>query len=209
MTDLVQEAFDIADQYRTPVMILSDGMLGQMMEPVEIGNYTPRELPAKSWATTGTRGERKPNVVNSLYIDPEVLENKVHEIYDRYAQIEQNEVKVECYNTEDADIILTAYGTTARIVKNVIAEAAKEGIKLGLVRPITLWPFPAEAVKAACAQESVKAVLSVEMSMGQMVEDVRLAVDGAKPVYFYGRTGGMIPTPDDIMAKIKEILKEG
>lgn len=204
--DLVQEAFDIADQYRNPVMILGDGMIGQMMEPVEFTEIKKRELPGKPWATVGTNGMRKPNIINSLFIDPAECEKHNLRLFKKYEEIEKNEVKVETYNLEGAEIVFAAYGTTARIVKNAINSLAKEGIKAGLIRPITLWPYPYKAVEEAAARESVKAFLTVEMSMGQMVEDVRLGVNGRKPVHFYGRTGGMVPTPKGIVEEAKKIL---
>ncbi len=204
--DLVQEAFDIADQYRNPVMILGDGMIGQMMEPVEFTEVKRRKLPEKTWATVGTKGERKPNIINSLYIEAADCEKHNLHLFEKYAEIEKNEVQVETYNLEGAELVFAAYGTTARIVKNAINSLAKEGIKAGLVRPITLWPFPSKAFAEAAEKAGVKAFLSVEMSMGQMVEDVRLAVNGKKPVYFYGRTGGMFPTPKAIVAEAKKIL---
>ena len=205
MVDLVQEGFDIADQYRNPVMILGDGMLGQMMEPVEFKERKPRQLPPKDWATTGWKGDRPRAVINSLFIDPQVLEEHVQRIYKKYEAIKANETKVECYNCEDAEIIVSAYGTTARIVRSVIELAAKEGIKVGLIRPITLWPFPADTFSSWVERDHVKAFLTVEMSMGQMVEDVTLSVGGRKPSYFYGRTGGMVPNPFDILDEIKKI----
>jgi 2-oxoglutarate ferredoxin oxidoreductase subunit alpha len=204
--DLVQEAFDIADQYRNPVMILGDGMMGQMMEPVEFTEVKKRKLPEKTWATVGTKGKRKPNVINSLYIEADVCEKHNVELFKKYAEIEKNEVRFEAYNTEGAEIVFAAYGTTARIVKNAIAALEKEGIKAGLIRPITLWPFPSKVFEEAAEQASVKAFLSVEMSMGQMVEDVRLSVIGKKPVYFYGRTGGAFPTPKAVAEEAKKIL---
>lgn len=204
--DLVQEAFDIADQYRNPVMILGDGMIGQMMEPVEFTEVKKRKLPGKPWATVGTNGERQPNIINSLFIDPEDCEKHNIDLFRKYAEIEKNEVKVETYNLENAEIVFAAYGTTARIVKNAINTLAKEGINAGLIRPITLWPYPTKAFEEAAEQASVKMFLSVEMSMGQMVEDVRLAVNGKKPVHFYGRTGGMFPTPKDIVAEVKKLI---
>ena len=203
--DLVMEGFDIADQYRNPVMILGDGMLGQMMEPVEFSAYEGRELKSKTWATTGWDGSRERSIINSLYIDPNALEEHVEKIYRKYEDIKKNEVKVECYNCEGAEVIVAAYGTTARIVKKVIQMAEKEGIKVGLIRPITLWPFPESTFSKWADRENVKAFLSVEMSMGQMVEDVRLGVGGKKPVHFYGRTGGMVPHPDAILEEIKRI----
>ena len=140
--ELVMEGFDIADQYRNPVMLLGDGMLGQMMEPVEFSTYEGRNLPPKIWATTGYDGSRERNIINSLYIDPKELEEHVQRIYKKYEEIKKNEVKVESYNCEDAQIIVAAYGTTSRIVKKVIQLGKEEGIDIGLIRPITLWPFP-------------------------------------------------------------------
>lgn len=204
--DLVQEAFDIADQYRNPVMILGDGMIGQMMEPVEFTEVKKRKLPEKPWATVGTKGERKPNIINSLFIDPADCEKHNIKLFEKYKEIEENEIQVETYNLEGAELVFTAYGTTARIVKNAINALAKEGIKAGLIRPITLWPFPSKTYEEAAEKASVKAFLSVEMSMGQMVEDVRLAVNGKKPVYFYGRAGGMFPTPKAIVEEAKKII---
>ena len=205
MVDLVQEGYDIADQYRTPVMILGDGMLGQMMEPVEFKERKARELPAKDWATTGWKGDRPRAVINSLFIDPQVLENHVTHLFQKYEAIKANETLVECYNCEDAEVIITAYGTTARIVKSVIDKAAQAGIRVGLIRPITLWPFPSETIRSWAEKEHVKAFLTVEMSMGQMVEDVTLAVGGRKPSHFYGRTGGMVPDPADIIGELQKI----
>jgi len=207
MVDLVIEGFDIADQYRNPVMILGDGMLGQMMEPVEFHSVKRRELPEKTWATTGCKGNRERNIINSLFINAQELEEHVKKIYRKYEEIKRNEVRVECYNCKDAEIIIAAYGTTSRIVKSVIDRAKKEGIKVGLIRPITLWPFPYKTFEEWAKKDHVKAFMSVEMSMGQMVEDVRLGVNGIKPVYFYGRTGGMVPTPDAILDEIRNIKR--
>lgn len=201
--DLMMDAFDIADMYRTPVMILGDGMLGQMMEPVEFKEYEGRNLQPKDWATTGTKMQRSKNIINSLFIEPKTLEDLNIQRYERYNIIEQNEVKYEMVDCHDADVVLVAYGTTARIAKTAMLNARAEGYKVGLIRPITLWPFPVEALKEAA--KTAKAFLTVEMSMGQMVQDVRLAVNGEKPVYFYGRTGGMVPTPAAIMEEVKKI----
>jgi len=206
--ELTIDAFNLADKYRNLTMILGDGIIGQMMEPVEFRDNEDTKVIEKPWATTGTKMKREHNTIQSIYIQPEVLEKHNQKLQAKYKMIEENEVRVESYNCEDADIILTAYGSVARIVKNVIKMAAKEGIKVGLIRPITLFPFPtAEFEKYA---EIPKAFLSVELSAGQMVEDVRLAVNGKKNVYFYGRMGGMVPTQHEILDKIKEILaKEG
>ncbi|MDK2798682.1 MAG: 2-oxoglutarate/2-oxoacid ferredoxin oxidoreductase subunit alpha [Clostridiales bacterium] len=203
--DLMTDAFDIADMYRVPVMLLGDGMLGQMMEPVEFKEQKGRDLPSKeAWATTGTKGKRRKNVVNSLYIDPKELEDLNIKRFERYKQIEANELRYEMINCDDADIVLVAYGTTARVANSAMRSARSEGLKVGLIRPITLWPFPVEAFQKAV--QTTKAFLAVEMSMGQMVEDVRMAINGAKPVHFYGRTGGMVPTPSAIIEELKKIL---
>lgn len=202
--DLVMEAFDVADYYRNPVIVLGDGMIGQMMEPVEFKEPKKRELPPKDWATVGTKGKRKPNVINSLYIDPKALEDHVIKLEAKYAKMKEDEVRYEEYNLEDAEVVIVAYGTTSRIAKNAIAKCAEEGIKVGLIRPITLWPFP-DAVFDKIS-EKTKAILTVEMSTGQMIDDVKIAVNGRKPVYFYGRTGGMVPTPDAIAKEIEKIV---
>lgn len=203
--ETVIDAFNIADKYRTLCMIMGDGMLGQMMEAVEFRDKEEIYHADKSWAATGTGMKREHNFITSIYIEPEVLEKHNLKLQAKYKRITENETRVEVYNCEGADIIITAYGTVARIAKNVIKMAAKEGIKVGLIRPITLWPFPVAAFEKYA--EVPKAFLSVELSAGQMVEDVRLSVNGKKPVYFHGRTGGMIPTQQEILEKIKEILK--
>lgn len=202
--DLMMEAFNVADQYRTPVIVLGDGMIGQMMEPVEFNEPKKRDLPAKDWATTGTEGKRKPNIVNSLYLDPQALEDHNWHLDRKYKEIEEKETLHEMYRMDDAEIVFVAYGTTSRIVKNVIETLREEGIKAGLIRPITLWPYPTKAFDAIPA--SAKAILTVEMSTGQMIDDVKIANQGRLPVHFYGRTGGMVPAPDAIIAKAKEIL---
>jgi 2-oxoglutarate/2-oxoacid ferredoxin oxidoreductase subunit alpha len=203
--ELTVEAFNIADKYRVLSMIMGDGILGQMMEAVEFKDSEDIRTADKSWATVGTGMKRDHNVVTSIYIDPEVLEQHNLKLQAKYTKIVENEVRVEVFNCENADIIVAAYGTVARIVKNVIRMAEKEGIKVGLIRPITLWPFPEKAFEKYA--EVPKAFLSVEMSAGQMIEDVRLALNGKRPVHFYGRMGGMIPAQQDILNKIKEILK--
>lgn len=208
MVTLTMGAFDVADAYRNPVMILGDGMLGQMMEPVSFEKPEPRNLPEKDWATTGCDGSRPRNIISSLDIDPAKLEERVDSIFDKYDAIKEKEMMVEEYNCEDADIIVAAYGTTARIIKSVIDMAKEKGIKVGLIRPITIWPYPYNSFVKYGDKEHVKAFLTVEMSKGQMIEDVRLGVEGRKPVYFHGRTGGMVPTPNGIMEKIEAIMKE-
>ncbi len=202
--NLTAEAFDLADLYRMPVMLMGDGMLGQMMEPVTFELPEGRKLPEKTWATTGTQMKRQHNIVNSLYIQPNDLEKIVLERNKKYRLIQDTEAKAETYRMDDADYMITAYGSTARIAKNAIDELREKGIRVGLVRPITLWPFPEKVYKQYVGQ--VKAILSVEMSLGQMVDDVKLAVDSKIPVHFYGRCGGNIPYPDEIIAKMNEIV---
>lgn len=205
MVDLVQEAFEVADYYRNPVMVMGDGMIGQMMEPVEFKEQVKtRELPKKDWATDGTGGTRKPNVINSLYLQPQDLENHNIKLQAKYAKMKENETRYETYNTENAEIVLVAYGTTSRIVKNAIDELKKEGINAGLIRPITLWPFPDKAFVEL--PETAKGLCVVEMSCGQMIDDVRIANGGKLNVEFYGRSGGMIPTPQGIINKVKEMV---
>lgn len=203
MAYLTADAFNLADEYRVPVMILGDGTLGQMMEPVDFDNLPEPVVAEKGWATTGTLGKRRHNVINTLYLSPEELENTVLERQKKYDAITENEVRYEASDIEDADYILVAYGTTSRVVESTVKELRKEGYQVGLIRPITLWPFPKKIFQEAA--KTAKAFLSVEMSMGQMVEDIQLAVGGSVPVHFFGRTGGIIPTPEEIMAKVKEI----
>ena len=202
MVDTVMTACDLADKYRVPAMILADGMLGQMMEPVSFPDVEPAKI-EKPWAACGHGGKRTHNIVNSLYLKPEELEAKVRERFERYEIIKANEAREEEYLTDDAEIVVVAYGATARIAKSAINAARAEGIKVGLIRPITVWPFPEKAINKACA--TAKKFLCVEMSMGQMIDDVRLVVNGRKPVDFYGRTGGIIPSPNEILEKIKSM----
>lgn len=200
MTDYVFRAFDLADEYRTPVMILADGMLGQMMEPVILPE-PKTEFPGKPWAVTGHGGKRPHNIVNSLHLQPERLEETNIERYERYDRIKAAEQRAEEYLTEDADIIVVAFGASSRIVRSAVNKAREKGIKAGLIRPITLWPFPTDVISAAA--DRAKAFLTVEMNMGQMVDDVRLVVCGRKPVEFFGRAGGIIPTPVEVLAAIE------
>ncbi len=203
--ELTVEAFNIADRYRILSFIMGDGILGQMMEAVEFKDVENIVKVDKDWAVTGTEMKRDNNVITSIYIKPEVLEDHNRKLQAKYALIAENETRVETYNCENADVIITAYGTVARIVKNVIKMAEKEGIKVGLIRPITLWPFPDKEFQKYA--EVPKFFLTVEMSAGQMVEDVKLAVNGKNKVFFHGRMGGMVPTQQEILDKIKELLK--
>ena len=209
IVDLMGTAFDLADKYRMPALILADGILGQMMEPVEFPEKKEAPASAKPYATTGTRfgtpEARKPNIVNSLYLKPDQLEKTVVDRFARYEIVKANEVRVEEYLTEDADIVAVAYGATARVVRSAVEMAREEGIRAGLLRPITVWPFPEEAVARAAGH--AKALLAVEMSMGQMVEDVRLAANGACPVSFFGRTGGIMPSPAEVLDQLRALAR--
>ena len=198
--DLMHNAFDLADIYRTPVMLLADGIIGQMMEPVEFHEFEKRELPEKPWAVTGydPNGTRKRAIVNSLYIEVDELQEMNDRLQARYAEIQEKEVMVEKYKTEGAEVIVCAYGTVARICKSAIALCEAQGVKVGLVRPITIWPFPTKALQEVMAQDSVKRELTVEISAGQMHEDVRLAINGMKPADFYGKPGSYTPTAEEI-----------
>ncbi len=200
--DLVYDAFDLADRYRNPVMILGDAQLGQMMESVVFNKKCEPDSSKKDWALTGSNG-RKRNIIKSFYPVKGELEEFNAKLQKKYNQIKAKEVRYEEINTENADIVIVAYGTSARICKEVLERKQTPNIKVGLLRPITLWPFPTETIRNI--SENVQAILTVEMSAGQMVEDVRLSVSGRCPVHFYGRTGGGIPSPKDIIKKIIEI----
>ena len=202
MVDLVSIAFDLGDKYRMPAMILSDGLLGQMMEPVVMGSEE-KKVQEKPWAVSGHKNKREHNVINSLYIDPPNMEAILKARYERYAEIQENEQRCEEYLTDDADIILVAYGASARISRSAVDAARKENIKAGLIRPITLWPYPDKAILSKIG--TTKVFLCVEMSTGQMVDDVKLIVNGKRDVRFYGRTGGVVPTPAEVLNEIKKI----
>ncbi len=199
MADLTMSAFDLADKYRMPVMLLADGTMGQMMEPVSLPSPVTEKI-EKPWAVTGTEGKRKHNIINSLYLNPEQLEKTNIERFERYKLIEENEVKYEEFMTEDADVIVVAFGIAARVSKNAVRAARAKGIKAGLIRPITLWPFPKKALFNAA--KTAKAFVSVELSMGQMIEDVELAIRCSRPVHLCNRTGGMIPSPEQVLDSI-------
>ncbi|MGJ7910173.1 3-methyl-2-oxobutanoate dehydrogenase subunit VorB [Neobacillus sp. LXY-1] len=200
IVELTQDAFDIADQYRTPVILMGDGMLGQMMEPVEFTVRSEKPVCSKEWATSGTRGDGGPKIITSLELDAEGLEKRNWNLQQKFAVMKKNEVRYETYLVEDADYIIVAFGTVARISMNAINRARKEGIKAGLIRPISLWPFPEKPFIET--RDQVISYISVEMSAGQMIEDVRLAVNGHAPVDFFGRTGGVVPTQEEIFQKI-------
>ena len=201
MADLTVKGFELADKYRMTSMILADGTMGQMMEPVSL-EYDVKPMPEKPWATTGTKMEREHNIVNSLFLQPDALEKSNLERYERYKYIEENEVMYEEYMMDDAEICIAAFGIAARVAKNAIVEARNKGIKVGMIRPITLWPFPTKAFEAAA--EKAHTFISVELSMGQMLEDVKLATKCKGEYMLCSRVGGMIPSPEEVLAAIEK-----
>ena len=207
--DFVQEAFDIADMYRNPVMVLCDGLIGQMMEPIEWKPIPKRDLPAKDWAANGRKGRDHNNAITSIFLDAEECESHNDRLTVKYAEMEKNEVRWEEVQCEDAEIIITAYGTPARIALTALETLRSEGIKAGLFRPVTLWPFPEKALHVLAGKDHVKAILDVEMSTtGQMLDDVRLAVEGQKPISYLGHAGGVIPTVEEMIESARTALKE-
>jgi len=206
MAELTVKGFDLADKYRMTSMILADGTMGQMMEPVSL-DLEVKPAPEKPWATTGTKMEREHNITNSLFLVPEDLERVNLERFERYKKIEETETMYEEYMMDDAEICIAAFGIAARVSKNAVNEARKMGIKVGLIRPITLWPFPKAPFKKAA--EKVKQIISVELSMGQMIEDVRIASECKVPVTLVNRVGGMIPSPEQVLEAIVEASKNG
>ena len=202
MTDFVGLGMDLAFKYRVPSMILADGIVGQMMEKVVLPPYRPRRTDAEvreqcPWAATGKHGRGHRNVITSLELESSVMEKNNQILQETYDLIRANEVRFQEYFTDDCEYLIVAFGTVARIALKAIEEAREKGLKIGLLRPITLWPFPTDAIAALARR--VKGILTVELNAGQMVEDVRLAVNGRVPVTHYGRMGGMIPTPTEIM----------
>ena len=206
MAELTVKGFELADEYRMTAMILADGTMGQMMEAVDL-HFDKKPEPAKPWATTGTKGQRPHNIINSLSLVPEELEKFNFARYEKYKLIEEKEPLWEEYMVDDAEIVIAAFGIAARVSKNAVVEARKKGIKVGLIRPITLWPFP-KAPFAKAAQHA-KQMISVELNMGQMIEDVRLATECKVPVTLCNRAGGMIPSPEQVLAAIEEAAKGG
>ncbi len=208
MADFVDLAFELAFKYRNPAMILSDGVIGQMMEKVVLPPFKPRRteeeiLKECPWATTGRTKDRKPNIITSLELTSEVMEQRNLHLQEKYQQIRDNEVRFETTNLdEDDDYMIVAFGSAARIAEKAMELAKEEGLKVGLFRPITLWPFPEKEIAAAA--KGKKGVLVVEINAGQMVEDVRLSVNGAVPVAHFGRLGGIVPEPDEIVKALKE-----
>ena len=207
MAELTVKGFELADTYRMTAMILADGTMGQMMEPVALDDLVVKPAPEKPWATTGTKMARPHNITNSLSLVPDELEQLNFARFERYKTVEENEVMYEEYMMEDAEICIAAFGIAARVSKNAINEARKMGIKVGMIRPITLWPFPKAPFRRAA--EQVKEIISVELSMGQMIEDVRLASECRVPVTLCNRVGGMIPSPEQVLEAIKKAAQGG
>ena len=212
MHDFVFLSFELAFKYRTPVMMLCDGVIGQMMEKVKLADYQPRltdkEIAEKygDWATTGKPKTRNRNIVTSLELDPGRQEKFNQKLQAKYRTIEENEVRYEEFQTEDADYILVAYGSSSRICQKTVDLAREAGLKIGLIRPITLFPFPTKVIQKHLSH--AKGFMSVEMSAGQMVEDVKLAVNGKVPVVHFGRMGGMIPSPNEVLEAMKDFIKQ-
>jgi len=203
--DLTFEGFDLADKYRMPVLILADGAIGQTMEAISMNVKSP-QLVDKPWAVTGRNGRKKTNVVKTLFFDNDEAEQTNRNLQKKYALITENERRCENFFTEDADIVLVAYGISARIAKSAVKKLREQGHKVGLLRPITLWPFPSpDLLKVA---QTAKSFLVVELSTGQMIEDVELAIRCQKPVHFYGRTGGNIPSTDEIVQQVLKIMND-
>ena len=206
--DLMQDAFDIADAYRNPVMVLADGLIGQMMEPIVWHQRPGRALPKKDWAAQGRQGRAHNNFITSLYMDPDDCEHHNLELAAKYAAMEAQECRWEELMTDDAQLILVAFGTPARVAETAMRNLRQAGLKIGLLRPITLWPFPAARLRALAGEKRVKGFLDVEMNLGQMLDDVNLAVNGQKPVKFYGRCGGAIPHVGEVEQAARRALEE-
>ncbi|RJO71578.1 MAG: 3-methyl-2-oxobutanoate dehydrogenase subunit VorB [Myxococcales bacterium] len=204
--DMMMTAFDLADEYRNPVMLIGDGLIGQMMEPVEFPeNWKPKTVDKSAWVTEGAKG-RTPHIIKTLFLDAAKCDAHNHHLAEKYRRVVEKEQRWEDWNLDGKyEVLLVSFGTMSRICKTVIEDMAAEGIKVGLVRPKSLYPFPSEAIYRAANKPHVKAVLSVEMNMGQMVEDVERAVRFTKPVSWYGRAGGVIPTPEEVAAQIRKL----
>jgi 2-oxoglutarate ferredoxin oxidoreductase subunit alpha len=203
LADCMPLAFDLADQYKMTVLVIADGLLGQMMEPVVLEKKERRKLPAKDWAVSGIK-DRGQNIVKSLHLPEGALEKFNYKLQEKYREVEKNEVRCEQYAVEDAEVVVIAYGIAARIVRSAVNKARAAGIKAGWIRPITLWPFPTEQISRAA--DEMRIFLTVEMSCGQMVEDVRLAVAGKAPIIFYGRPGGGVPSVEEILKNIEQLI---
>jgi 2-oxoglutarate ferredoxin oxidoreductase subunit alpha len=208
--DLMIDAFRIAEKYRNPVMVIGDGMIGQMMEPVEFPDEVDKGDPKanESWAATGAKG-RKPRVIKSLYLDPQKLEDNSFLLHEKYERMKKEDVRYENYKISKKNkLLIVSYGTMARICQTAIDELEEEGISVGLFRPITLFPYPERELRAEVDKPNIESVLTIEMSCGQMVEDVERIVQGTKPVKFFGRTGGIVPSPEEAKEQIKELIRK-
>jgi 2-oxoglutarate/2-oxoacid ferredoxin oxidoreductase subunit alpha len=203
MSDLTVLAFDLADKYRNPVMVAADGNLGQMMEPVELAESYPNRFDHSSWSITGAKG-RKGHTITSIYLEADEMEAYIHHLYGKYAEVERTEVRSEEYLTDDADVVIVGYGIVSRVVRTAVEQLRQLGVKAGMVRPITLWPYPKAVLRRLADRANF--FLACEMSMGQMVEDVLLSVEGVRPVYFYGRSGGNVPSPAEVVAEVQKHL---
>lgn len=206
MCDLTSLAFELSDRFRNPAVVLADAFIGQMMEAVEFPSLTTAS-PPKEWAVCGT-GQTRKNLINSLYIGPEELEQHVLTLERKYQEANKTAVMAEKYYTDDAEIIAVGYGIVARILKRVVQRVRKMGVKLGLLRPISLWPFPTQIIAKLALQPQVRGFFVVELSTGQMVEDVRLAIQATKPTYFYHRVGGMVPGTEEVIHQLDLFLRE-
>ncbi|HHU24299.1 MAG TPA: 3-methyl-2-oxobutanoate dehydrogenase subunit VorB [Acholeplasmataceae bacterium] len=205
--DIIKEAFVLADLYRNPVMIAVDGLIGQMMEPVDVDRPVPEyNIPEKTWAANGAMGKRERNIVNSLYLNPKELEDHNLRLHKKYLKMKEKEQRYEIVNGEDAEIMIVAYGTMARICRSAIEVLKEQGVKVGLLRPISIWPYPEIAFDELSS--TVKGLLTCELSTGQMIDDVKIANRGRLPIGFFGRTGGMLPETEEIVDAVLEMLKE-
>lgn len=205
LCNIMLDAFDLADIYRTPVIVLGDGVLGQMTEPLVLPKPTTKEIPKNDWKLDGAKG-RDSRIIMSLRLSPQgALEQHNLRLQRKFDEITTKEVKYEEYRLDDAELVIVAFGTASRVAKACILEARERGMKVGLLRPITLWPFPAPVIGELSSEKRVRAFLDVEMNLGQMIDDVKLAVNGNKEVFFYGRTGGMVPDKDELLEKIGEV----
>lgn len=204
--DIIKESYIIAEKYRNPVMIAVDGLIGQMMEPVDIDKAINNDFKADlSWTTTGTKGQRKPNIVSSLFLDPYDLEKHSLKLKEKYEVIKDNEQRYELIDVEDAEVVIVAYGSMARICRSAMKILRDEDIKVGMIRPITLWPFPEKAFGEI--PESVKGLICIEMSTGQMLDDVKIVNNGRLPIDFFGRTGGVVPEPEEVVEAVKQMVR--
>ncbi len=212
IVEMVMMAFPLAEKYRNPVMIVGDGLIGQMMEPVEFpDNLTVEPTNKDAWATNGmdTRGSKEKNIVKSLYLDPDELNNHNLTLKAQYERMKKEEIRFEAYNTDgDYKVLIVSYGTMSRVCKTAIDNMKAKGVEIGMIRPKTLFPFPLKAIHDAAVKDSCQAVISIEMSMGQMVEDVERAVLGQRPVSWYGQCGGNVPSPDEVTDQVRALIKK-